>query len=62
MPAGEGGIGVKNLVLRGEAEGAGAEVVGEPRILWGPKIPKPATVGNTTFFVKLYHKENIFRS
>ena len=33
-----------------------------PRILWGPKIPKPATVRNTTFFVKLYHKEHIFRS
>ena len=25
------------------------------------KIPKPATVRNTTFFVKLYHKEHIFR-
>ena len=33
-----------------------------PRILWGPKIPKPATVRNTTFFVKSYHKEHIFRS
>ena len=33
-----------------------------PRILWGPKIRKPATVRNTTFFVKLYHKEHIFRS
>ena len=33
-----------------------------PRILWGPKIPKPAKVRNTTFFVKLYHKEHIFRS
>ena len=33
-----------------------------PRILWGPKIPKPATGKNTTFFVKLYHKELIFRS
>ena len=33
-----------------------------PRILWGPKIPKPATVRNTTFVVKLYHKEHIFRS
>ena len=32
------------------------------RIVWGPKIPKPATVRNTTFFVKLYHKEHIFRS
>ena len=32
-----------------------------PRILWGPKIPKPATIRNTTFFVKLYHKEHIFR-
>ena len=31
-----------------------------PRILWGPKIPKPATVRNTTFFVKLYHKEHNF--
>ena len=27
-----------------------------PRFLWGPKIPKPATVRNTTIFVKLYHK------
>ena len=33
-----------------------------PRILFGPKIPKPATVRNTTFFVKLDHKEDIFRS
>ena len=33
-----------------------------PRILWGPKIPKPATGKKTTFFVKLYHKELIFRS
>ena len=33
-----------------------------PRILWCPKIPKPAKVRNTTFFVKLYHKEHIFRS
>ena len=33
-----------------------------PKILWGSKIPKPATVRNTTFFVKLYHKEHIFRS
>ena len=30
-----------------------------PRIFWGTKIPKPATVRNTTFFVKLYHKEHI---
>ena len=35
---------------------------GAPRILWGPKIPKPVKVRNTTFFVKLYHKEHIFRS
>ena len=27
MPAGEGGAGVKNLVMRGEGEGAGAEAV-----------------------------------
>ena len=33
-----------------------------PRILWGPKIPKPATGKNTTSFVKLYHKELNFRS
>ena len=33
-----------------------------PSILWGTKIPKPAKVRNTTFFVKLYHKEHIFRS
>ena len=33
-----------------------------PRILWGPKIPKPPTVRNTTFFVKLYHTELFFRS
>ena len=33
-----------------------------PRILWGRKSPKPATVRNTTFFVNLYHKEHIFRS
>ena len=33
-----------------------------PRILWGPKIPKPATVRNATFFVKLYHKEDFSRS
>ena len=33
-----------------------------PRILLGPKIPKPATVRNTTYFVKLYHKEHIFQS
>ena len=38
------------------------EVLSSPRILWGPIIPKPATVRNTTFFVKLYHKEHIFRS
>ena len=36
--------------------------VHSPRILLGPKIPKPATVRNTTFFVKLYHKKDIFRS
>ena len=35
---------------------------GTPRTLWGPKNPKQATVRNTTFFVKLYHKEDIFRS
>ena len=28
MPAGEGGVGLKNLVMRREGEGAGAEVVG----------------------------------
>ena len=33
-----------------------------PRILWSPKIPKPATVRNTTFFVNFYHKEHIFQS
>ena len=27
MPAGEGGAGVKDLVMRGEGEGAGAEAV-----------------------------------
>ena len=39
-----------------------AYIPSSPRMLWGPKIPKPATVRNTTFFVKLYHKEHIFRS
>ena len=24
-----------------------------PRILWGPKIPKPATIRNTTFFCQI---------
>ena len=40
----------------------GRTLWGPPGIFWGPKIPKPAKVRNTTFFVKLYHKEDIFWS